>query len=108
MTAITADRKNGSNRPSTGFLSGEKGFDGIDIDWEYPDNDTQWYHFSLFLGEVRSAMGANGMSLSSAINPYYLAPTSEMMDLLDFVNVMSYDRGGQHSGYGDGREHHAE
>lgn len=46
-------------------------------------------------------MGANGMSLSSAINPYYLAPTSEMMDLLDFVNVMSYDRGGQHSTYPD-------
>lgn len=41
------------------------------------------------------------MSLSSAINPYYLAPTSEMMDLLDFVNVMSYDRGGQHSTYPD-------
>ena len=41
------------------------------------------------------------MSLSAAINPYYLAPTSEMMDLLDFVNVMSYDRAGQHSTYPD-------
>ncbi|MBS5508213.1 MAG: hypothetical protein KHX31_06215 [Akkermansia sp.] len=79
----------------------EKGFDGIDIDWEYPDNSNEWYNFCLLLGEVRSAMGASGMSLSAAINPYYLAPTSEMMDLLDFVNIMSYDRGGQHSTYPD-------
>lgn len=77
----------------------EKGFDGIDIDWEYPDNSTEWHNFCLLLGEVRSAMGASGMSLSAAINPYYLAPTSEMMDLLDFVNLMSYDRPGQHSTY---------
>ena len=102
MTAITADPEKRVKfaRQLVSFAE-EKGFDGIDIDWEYPDNDTQWYHFSLFLGEVRSAMGANGMSLSSAINPYYLAPTSEMMDLMDFVNVMSYDRGGQHSTYPD-------
>lgn len=102
MTAITADPEKRVKfaRQLVSFAK-EKGFDGIDIDWEYPDNDTQWYYFSLFLGEVRSAMGANGMSLSSAINPYYLAPTSEMMDLLDFVNVMSYDRGGQHSTYPD-------
>lgn len=102
MTAITAnpEKRVKFARQLVSFAE-EKGFDGIDIDWEYPDNDTQWYHFSLFLGEVRSAMGANGMSLSSAINPYYLAPTSEMMDLLDFVNVMSYDRGGQHSTYPD-------
>ena len=102
MTAITADPEKRVKfaRQLVSFAE-EKGFDGIDIDWEYPDNDTQWYHFSLFLGDVRSAMGANGMSLSSAINPYYLAPTSEMMDLLDFVNVMSYDRGGQHSTYPD-------
>lgn len=59
MTAITADPEKRVKfaRQLVSFAE-EKGFDGIDIDWEYPDNDTQWYHFSLFLGEVRSAMGA--------------------------------------------------
>ena len=84
MTASTADPEKRVKfaRQLVSFAK-EKGFDGIDIDWEYPDNDTQWYHFSLFLGEVRSAMGANGMSLSSAINPYNLTTTTKMMDMLD-------------------------
>lgn len=51
MTAITADPEKRVKfaRQLVSFAE-EKGFDGIDIDWEYPDNDTQWYHFSLFLG----------------------------------------------------------
>lgn len=102
LTASTADpEKRSKLAAQLVSFAKEKGFDGIDIDWEYPDNTAQWYNFCLFLGEVRSAMGASGMSLSSAINPYHMSPTAEMMDVLDFVNVMSYDRGGQHSTYPD-------
>lgn len=99
-TSANPEKRREFARQLAAFLK-EKGFDGVDIDWEYPDNADQWYNFCQLLGEVRSAMGADGLSLSAAINPYYLAPTREMMDLLDFVNLMSYDRGGQHATYPD-------
>ncbi|MGC6207462.1 glycosyl hydrolase family 18 protein [Citrobacter werkmanii] len=79
----------------------EWGFDGIDVDWEYPDSDTEKTNFTKLIQTLRSKLDTLGLQsdkyfqLSAAvttnhnnieyINPEVTAP------LLDSVNVMAYD-----------------
>lgn len=76
-------------------------FRGVDIDWEYPDNDQEKKQFTNLITLLRSKLDAAGLQddwyyqLSAAvttnykniefINPVVTAP------LLDSVNVMAYD-----------------
>jgi chitinase len=76
-------------------------FDGLDVDWEYPDNNTEKANFTTLIQKLRSKLDAAGLlddkyyQLSAAvttnhnniqfINPAVTAP------LLDSVNVMAYD-----------------
>ncbi|MFP2238877.1 glycosyl hydrolase family 18 protein [Pseudescherichia vulneris] len=76
-------------------------FDGLDIDWEYPDTDAEKAQFTKLIQSLRTKLDAQGKKddkyyqLSAAvttnhnniqfINPAVTAP------LLDSVNVMAYD-----------------
>lgn len=79
-------------------------FDGIDVDWEYPDSEAEKTQFTKLIQKLRSKLDAVGLQddkyyqLSIAattnhknikyINPEVTAP------LLDSVNVMAYDMHG--------------
>jgi len=79
-------------------------FDGIDIDWEYPDTEAEKAQFTKLIQKLRSKLDAQGLKddkyyqLSAAvttnhkkiqyINPQVTTP------LLDTVNVMAYDMHG--------------
>ncbi|EDN92158.1 hypothetical protein SS1G_08020 [Sclerotinia sclerotiorum 1980 UF-70] len=82
------------------------GLDGIDVDWEYPSDDTEANDFVLLLQEVRDALDRFGDSLQS---PYHFLLTvaspaspavcqnwklSEMDQYVDFWNFMAYDYSG--------------
>lgn len=76
-------------------------FDGVDIDWEYPDTDAEKAQFTKLIQAVRSRLDEQGKKddryyqLSAAVTAnhnkiQYINP-SQTVPLLDSVNVMTYD-----------------
>lgn len=84
----------------------EVGFDGIDIDWEYPKSTAEAHHFVLLLKACRDAMDAYAATLphkyhfeltvASPAGPqnYNIMDLRNMDHYLDFWNLMAYDYAG--------------
>ncbi|KAF5569495.1 chitinase 1 [Fusarium phyllophilum] len=85
------------------------GFDGIDIDWEYPANATDASNMILLLQAVRSELDsyskqyANGyhfqLSIAAPAGPdnYNKLKMKDLGSILDHVNLMAYDYAGSWS-----------
>lgn len=103
--AVPAATLSGRSRFASSVVSlvQNLGLDGIDIDWEYPTDDSQAENFVYLLREVRTALDAYSNSLSE---PYQFLLTvaapagpqqyktlrlAEMGQYVDFWNVMAYD-----------------
>lgn len=81
------------------------GFDGIDIDYEFPQTKEDFQIFSGFLvdlkGTMRKELGENSL-LSCAFGTRDLHYTEEAVRSLDMVNIMTYDimdQDGQHASF---------
>lgn len=67
-----------------------RGYQGIDLDWEYPENKTQWNHLGLFFADLREELAGTGISISIAASVNYRPPTLSVTDQIDFILTMSY------------------
>jgi GH18 family chitinase len=67
--------------------------DGVDIDWEYPDQGQSAQNFLALMKELREAMPEKEISTAviSFGDDTGLGIPSEVFELVDYVNVMTYD-----------------
>ena len=75
------------------------GIDGIDIDWEFPGNNSsgevspadEKQNYTLLLRDLRQALGSKLLlTMASSSSPDYY-DYANCIQYLDFVNVMTYD-----------------
>ncbi|MFC4451290.1 glycoside hydrolase family 18 protein [Halorussus aquaticus] len=101
--ALTAERRERFARTAIELVR-QYNFDGIDIDWEYPDGtirESDPHNLTLLLREIRTQLDAaeqkDGqryeLSMAASANPSII-DTQEVgafSDDVDYLNVMNYD-----------------
>lgn len=74
----------------------EKRLDGIDIDWEHPQNDREQEAYGQLLSELAETLRPLGIQLSVTMASWQTVPRIGFK-AVDSVNIMSYDHDGRHS-----------
>ncbi|XP_055533865.1 acidic mammalian chitinase-like [Wyeomyia smithii] len=87
----------------------EHGFDGVDINWEYPgryggDPDNDKANFVLMLADLREVLSASDLMLTASVgaaqhhvDTSYDVPA--ISQYLDYINLMTYDYNGAWDAY---------
>lgn len=89
-------------------MCSQYGFDGVDMDWEYPRTSGTYRQYEDLMLRLRAKLPGKllttavpgGVSLSGTPYPSSMAFTDTVLEVVDWVNVMAYDANNQdHSPY---------
>ncbi|MDO6433455.1 carbohydrate-binding protein [Flavitalea sp. BT771] len=77
------------------------GLDGVDIDWEYPDDGGSAGNYLALMQQLATEMHNRGKLLTAAVVAYGGSSIlNGVFDVVDFLNIMAYDENDyQHSTY---------
>lgn len=75
--------------------------DGVDMDWEYPDNGASANNYTLLMQQLSTQLHNNGKLLTAAVvSENGGSIQNAVFNAVDFLNIMAYDGGGaNHSTY---------
>lgn len=74
----------------------EKRLDGIDLDWEHPQNEREQEAYGELLCELAETLRPLGLQVSVTMASWQIVPRAGL-EAVDAVNIMSYDHNGRHS-----------
>jgi len=82
-------------------ITDEYDYDGIDLDWEFPDNPTEAKNFNRLARRFRTELNTLGkqkhrhllltMAVNASPGPSQWLDTDVLLETMDFINVMTYD-----------------
>jgi len=75
-------------------------FDGVDIDWEYPETTTEKNNFAEFMAALKTKLGSKRLSFAVGADPEF-GPTKfpkKAYDAMDALHIMAYDMNGNYTG----------
>ncbi len=70
--------------------------DGVDIDWEHPQNELEQNGYAVLLKDLRDGFQPHGLTLSVTMAAWQKLPRAAFA-AVDAIHIMSYDNTGKHS-----------
>jgi len=90
-------------------IVGDSDYDGIDVDWEYPDTEKEIFGFERLTRRLRKGLDAIGdqkkrrmvLTMAASSNPGSLRWLKKdfLLETMDWINVMTYDYTGDWTNY---------